>query len=129
MAVHSDNKCICWAESHWIVVAKWIIKDVRVGVCSTLQPNRIALDVPLNLTAEDLAQQPKVRDAAIDMGGLLSRPQVVYFHLKSPIEPIGSPAVAKLALYSLFAAAAHRLQEENTIGKAGTLAGKIVIKP
>jgi NADPH2:quinone reductase len=26
-------------------------------------------------------------------------------------------------------AAAHRLQEENTIGKAGTLAGKIVIKP
>jgi NADPH2:quinone reductase len=27
------------------------------------------------------------------------------------------------------AAAAHHLQEENTIGKAGTLAGKIVIKP
>jgi NADPH2:quinone reductase len=27
------------------------------------------------------------------------------------------------------AAAAHRLQEENTVGKAGTLAGKIVIRP
>ncbi len=27
------------------------------------------------------------------------------------------------------AAAAHKLQEENTIGKAGTLAGKIVLKP
>ena len=27
------------------------------------------------------------------------------------------------------AAAAHRLQEENTVGKAGTLAGKIVLKP
>jgi len=27
------------------------------------------------------------------------------------------------------AAAAHRLQEENTVGKAGTLAGKILIKP
>jgi NADPH2:quinone reductase len=27
------------------------------------------------------------------------------------------------------AAAAHRLQEDNTIGKAGTLAGKIIIKP
>jgi NADPH2:quinone reductase len=27
------------------------------------------------------------------------------------------------------AAAAHRLQEANTIGKAGTLSGKIVIKP
>jgi NADPH2:quinone reductase len=27
------------------------------------------------------------------------------------------------------AAAAHRLQEENTIGKAGTLAGKIVVRP
>jgi NADPH2:quinone reductase len=27
------------------------------------------------------------------------------------------------------AAPAHRLQEENTIGKAGTLAGKIVVKP
>jgi NADPH2:quinone reductase len=26
-------------------------------------------------------------------------------------------------------AAAHRLQEENTVGKAGTLAGKIVVKP
>jgi NADPH2:quinone reductase len=26
-------------------------------------------------------------------------------------------------------AAAHRLQEENTIGKAGTLAGKIVLVP
>jgi NADPH2:quinone reductase len=25
-------------------------------------------------------------------------------------------------------AAAHRLQEENTVGKAGTLAGKIVVK-
>ena len=27
------------------------------------------------------------------------------------------------------AAAAHRLQEENTLQKAGTLAGKIVLKP
>jgi NADPH2:quinone reductase len=27
------------------------------------------------------------------------------------------------------AAEAHRLQEENTIGKKGTLAGKIVLKP
>jgi NADPH:quinone reductase len=27
------------------------------------------------------------------------------------------------------AAKAHRLQEENTIGKAGTLSGKIVLKP
>ena len=26
-------------------------------------------------------------------------------------------------------AAAHKLQEENTLGKAGTLAGKIVLKP
>jgi NADPH2:quinone reductase len=26
-------------------------------------------------------------------------------------------------------ATAHKLQEENTIGKAGTLAGKIVLKP
>ncbi|HKQ39444.1 MAG TPA: zinc-binding dehydrogenase, partial [Verrucomicrobiae bacterium] len=27
------------------------------------------------------------------------------------------------------AATAHRLQEENTIGKKGTLSGKIVLKP
>ena len=27
------------------------------------------------------------------------------------------------------AAAAHRLQEENTLGKAGTLSGKIVVLP
>jgi NADPH2:quinone reductase len=26
-------------------------------------------------------------------------------------------------------AAAHRLQEQNTVGQAGTLAGKIVLKP
>ncbi|MEX2186049.1 MAG: hypothetical protein WD875_04610 [Pirellulales bacterium] len=56
--------------------------------------------------------KPNVRDAAIDMGRMLSRPQVVYFNLRSPIEPIGSPAVAKLAMYSLFAAAAHRTREQ-----------------
>ena len=27
------------------------------------------------------------------------------------------------------AAAAHRIQEENTIGKSGALSGKIVLKP
>jgi hypothetical protein len=27
------------------------------------------------------------------------------------------------------AATAHRLQEENTVGKAGTLSGKILVKP
>jgi NADPH2:quinone reductase len=27
------------------------------------------------------------------------------------------------------AAAAHKLQEENTVGKQGTLAGKIVLRP
>ncbi len=70
--------------------------------------DRLASIYALNVTAEDLRQQPRVREAAIDMGMMLSRPQVAYFNLKSPIEPIGSPAVAKLAMYSLFSAAARR---------------------
>lgn len=70
--------------------------------------DRLASIHALNVTAAELAQRPQARAAAIDMGAMLSRPQVVYFHLKSPIEPIGSPAVAKLAMYSLFSAAARR---------------------
>ena len=46
------------------------------------------------------------------MSEILSRSQVVYFNLRSPAEPIGSPAIAKMAMYSLFAAAATRLPEQ-----------------
>ena len=37
---------------------------------------------------------------------------MVYFNLKSPAEPIGSPAVAKMAMYALFAAASQRLPDQ-----------------
>jgi hypothetical protein len=71
------------------------------------------ISVPhLNLTYAQLADRPAVAAAAIDMPSLLSRPQVVYFNLRSPLNPIVSPAIAKLALYLLFTAAADRAPDQ-----------------
>lgn len=74
--------------------------------------DRLASIHALNVTERELAELPAVQAAAIDMGKLMSRSQVVYFYLKSPVEPIGAPAVAKLAMRSLFTAAAHRLPKQ-----------------
>jgi len=70
---------------------------------------RLASISPINVTKADLAQRPQARDARIDMGDAMSRSQVIYFNLRSPAEPIGSPAVAKMAMYALFSSAAQRL--------------------
>lgn len=70
--------------------------------------NRLAAAHALNLTEADLEAKPEAWREAIDMPSLFDEPQVVYFHLPSPVEPIGAPSIAKLALYSLFTAAAQR---------------------
>lgn len=71
------------------------------------------ISVPhLNLTHAQLAGRPAVAAAAIDMPSLLARPQVVYFNLRSSHNPIVSPAIAKLALYLLFTAAADRTPDQ-----------------
>lgn len=74
--------------------------------------DRLASIFPLNVLLGELDLRSPVRTAAIDMGDLLTRPQVAYFYLQSPIEPIGAPAVAKLVLHSLFSAAAQRLRNQ-----------------
>lgn len=68
--------------------------------------NRLRMIHPLNLTPKSLPDRPEVFQNAIDLSDLLREPQVVYFFLKAPLEPLGTAGVAKLALYSLFAAAA-----------------------
>ncbi|MDQ3331442.1 MAG: type IV secretion system DNA-binding domain-containing protein [Planctomycetota bacterium] len=69
--------------------------------------NRLGSMHSLNLTPKSVPGRDALFDNAIDMADLFSTPQAVYFHLPSPLEPIGSPAVAKLAFYSLFTAAAQ----------------------
>ena len=74
--------------------------------------DRLASIPHLNITREELAQRPAVAAAAIDMAHLLTRPQVVYFNLRSAVAPIISPAIAKLVMYSLFSAAADRQPDQ-----------------
>lgn len=71
--------------------------------------NRLSAAHALNLTEMDVEEKPEAWQQAIDMATLFDEPQVLYFHLPSPLEPVGAPAIAKLALYSLFTAASHRL--------------------
>ena len=83
-----------------------IIKDARHLVALVA---RLASISTVNVTKADLAHRPAARSACIDMGDVMARSQVIYFNLRSPAEPIGSPAVAKMAMYALFSAAAQRL--------------------
>lgn len=61
---------------------------------------------PLNLTPGDLPGRPEVLAGEIRMPDLLRESQVVYFYLSTAVEKTTVTAVAKLALYCLFAAAA-----------------------
>lgn len=74
--------------------------------------DRLASVYSLNVTAAELANRPAALAARIDMGELLSKPQVAYFSLRTPVEPLAAPAVAKLAMHSIFAASAHRLPNQ-----------------
>ncbi|MBX3412410.1 MAG: TraM recognition domain-containing protein [Pirellulales bacterium] len=82
--------------------------DLRDARHLTALVNRLSAAHALNLTEQDLADKPEAWDNAIDMPTLFDESQVVYFTLPSPLEPVGAPAIAKLALYSLFTAAAQR---------------------
>lgn len=69
--------------------------------------NRLRTVFPLNLTPTTLPDRPDVFEHAIELSDLLYEPQVIYFYLKAPIEPLSTAGVAKLAIYSLFTAAAE----------------------
>jgi len=77
--------------------------------------NRLSAAHALNLTDKDLAEKPKAWQSAIDMPELFDEPQVLYFNLPSPLEPVGAPAIAKLALYSLFTAASQRIGKRKQV--------------
>ena len=85
------------------------LKDWRDARHLAALVNRLSAAHALNLMQEDVADKPEAWEQAIDMASLFEEPQVLYFHLPSPLEPVGAPAIAKLALYSLFTAASHRV--------------------
>ena len=55
--------------------------------------------------------------------------QIAWREIVERLEKTGQRPVIDRVLPLSKAAEAHRLQEENTLHKAGTLAGKIVLKP
>jgi hypothetical protein len=63
---------------------------------------------PLNLLPADLPGRPDVFAEQIRLPDVLRQSQVVYFYLQTAIEKATVSAVAKLALYMLFCAAAAR---------------------
>lgn len=74
---------------------------------------RLAGVHPLNLTARDLGDRPRVLADEIRLPDLLRTSQVVYFFLSTAVEKTTVSAVAKLALYCLFAAAARRTEADD----------------
>ena len=73
---------------------------------------RLAGVYPLNLTPDDLPDRPDVFASQVDLSAVLRESQVVYFFLQTAIEKTTVSAVAKLALYMLFAAAAARGKDD-----------------
>lgn len=75
--------------------------------------SRLAAMYPLNVIPNVESDSPPVE--VIDAMDVLHRPQVLYFFLNSPQEPIGAPSVAKLFLWALFSAAARRPSRDNRV--------------
>ncbi len=73
---------------------------------------RLAGVYPLNLLLADLPDRPDVFREQIVMPEVLRKSQVVYFYLQTAIEKTTVSAVAKLALYMLFCAAAARKHQD-----------------
>lgn len=69
---------------------------------------RLAGVYPLNLLPSDLPNRPEVFSNQIVLPNALRSSQVIYFYLQTAIEKTTVSAVAKLALYMLFCAAAAR---------------------
>jgi hypothetical protein len=77
--------------------------------------NRLAAMYALNVVAgRTPGAEPAIQNA-IDAMDVLHRPQVLYFFLNSPQEPIGAPSVAKLFLWALFSAAARNPARDNRV--------------
>lgn len=69
---------------------------------------RLAGVYPLNLLPSDLPDRPDVFQHQIVLPEAMRTSQVIYFYLQTAIEKTTVAAVAKLALYMLFCAAASR---------------------
>lgn len=69
---------------------------------------RLAGVYPLNLLPSDLPNRPEVFSNQIVLPDALRNSQVIYFYLQTAIEKTTVSAVAKLALYMLFCAAARK---------------------
>lgn len=74
---------------------------------------RLAGVYPLNLLPADRPDRPEAFRDQVRMGDLLRRSQVAYFFLQTAIEKTTVSAVAKLALYMLFCAAAARTTDDD----------------
>ncbi len=77
--------------------------------------NRLATMYPLNIVPGRTPGIEAAVDHAIDAMDVLHQPQVLYFFLSSPQEPIGAPSVAKLFLWALFSGAARKPSRNNRV--------------
>lgn len=77
--------------------------------------NRLATMYPLNIVPGRTPGVETAEEHAIDAMDVLHRPQVLYFFLSSPQEPIGAPSVAKLFLWALFSGAARKPSRQNRV--------------
>jgi hypothetical protein len=77
--------------------------------------NRLATMYPLNIVPGRTPGTEGAVEQAIDAMDVLHRPQVLYFFLSSPQEPIGAPSVAKLFLWALFSGAARKPSRNNRV--------------
>ena len=67
---------------------------------------------PMNVTAENMKEKPRVIEQQIDMPSVLRTPQVIYFYLSSSLDPRTVSPIAKLAMFSLLGAAEFREKVE-----------------
>lgn len=66
----------------------------------------------LQQTQVDGADREKALEQAIDMGNVVTQPQVVYFYLPAMVGSASVREIAKLALFSLLAAASSKLDHQ-----------------
>lgn len=70
---------------------------------------------PLNVTPSTLPNRSAVFQNAIELADLLNQPQVVYFYLPAPREPLGTSSIARLVIHSLFTAAADGIPASDKV--------------
>ncbi len=90
-------------------------KDLEQARHLAVIVNRLSAMYPLNVVPGKSAETDMASHHAIDAMDILHRPQVLYFFLSSPQEPIGAPSVAKLFLWALFSGAARKPSRNNRV--------------